>query len=66
MTEICPLLLMAIKHKENTAKGTQQNVAQCLKEKCAWYVSHELPHSEGCAIEKISDSLKYITLNLPS
>jgi GTPase Era involved in 16S rRNA processing len=57
---------MAIKHKENTAKGTQQNVAQCLKEKCAWYVSHELPHSEGCAIEKISDSLKYITLNLPS
>ena len=65
MSLICPLFLMAAKRKESQGTESEKGSAECIKGKCAWYVSYDQPISEGCAIMKISDSLKYITLNLP-
>lgn len=65
MSPICPLLLMAAKLKESKGTESEKSSAECLKGECAWYVSYDQPFSEGCAIMKISDSIKNITLNLP-
>lgn len=65
MSPICPLLLMALKHKENLDAKSEKSSAECIKGECAWYVIHSQPPSEGCAIMKISDAIKTITLNLP-
>lgn len=65
MSPICPLLLMAMKHKENLDAQSEKSAAECIKEECAWYGFYSQPASEGCAIMKISDSLKTISLNLP-
>jgi len=69
MEEICPLLLIAIKQSENIITDPEKTWAQCLKEKCAWYATYEMPGvkglQKGCAIKKLSDSLKTISINIP-
>jgi hypothetical protein len=45
--------------------ATEKDAVECLGEACAWYVIHESPHAEGCAVAKISDVLKTISMNLP-
>lgn len=65
MSLICPLLLMAVKHKQSQGAESEKSSAECIEGDCAWYTSYTQPPSEGCALIKISDSLKYITLNLP-
>ena len=52
MSKVCPLLLIAGKGEE------------CVEKKCAWYIEHEMPNSEGCAIAELSDSLKTISLRI--
>jgi len=54
MPKMCPLLLIA-------KKGS----TECPGKECAWYVTHEQPDSEGCAIKELSDSLKTIGLQIP-
>jgi len=54
MPVLCPLLFLA-----------RRGAAECQGEECAWYVRHENPNSEGCAIKELSDSLKTISLNMP-
>ena len=69
MEEICPLLLIAIKQSENIITDPEKTWAQCLKKKCAWYAIYEMPGvkglQKGCAIKKLSDSLKTISINIP-
>ncbi len=65
MSGICPLFLMASKQKGELVTATEKNGVECLKGACAWYVMHEIPPTEGCAVAKIADLLKYITSNLP-
>jgi len=55
--KICPLL--SIPPKE--ALIARKKVL-CKKDECAWYVKYE--RSEGCAIKKLSDSLKTISLKI--
>ncbi len=64
MEEICPLLLIAIKQSENIITDPEKTWAQCLKEKCAWYVKLESPDVEGCAIRELTHSLKAIHLKM--
>ncbi len=64
MPVICPLLLIAIKQSENIITDPEKIWAQCLKEKCAWYVIHEIPNAEGCAIAELSNNLKTISLRI--
>jgi len=52
MAKLCPLLLIA-----------KSGAAVCSDE-CAWYVKHEMPNAEGCAIKELSDDLKYISLRI--
>ncbi len=59
---ICPLLLMAVKQRGNILGESDKEAAECLKGECAWYVFHMQPDSEGCAIPKLSDSVKSIAL----
>ena len=59
---ICPLLLMAVKQRGNMMGESEREATECLKGECAWYVYHIQPDSEGCAIPKLSDSLKNISL----
>jgi len=65
MSGICPLLLMASRHKGEIATAAGKNAVECLGEACAWFVIHESPHAEGCAMARIADVLKSISLNLP-
>lgn len=64
MSTICPLLLMAAKQKGELVTANERDSVECLKTACAWYVLHEQPFSEGCAIQKISDDLKQISLSV--
>jgi len=52
MAKVCPLLLIA-------GKGDE-----CVEEKCAWYVIHEKPNAEECAIAELSNNLKTISLRI--
>ncbi len=52
MAKVCPLLLIAGKGEE------------CVEEDCAWYVIHEQPNAEGCAIAELSNNLKTISLRI--
>ncbi len=45
--------------------AAEKNAVECLGEACAWYVIHESPHTEGCAMARISDMLKTMSVNLP-
>jgi hypothetical protein len=65
MSGICPLLLMASQQKEDHVTSASKESIECLKGACAWYVIHELPYTEGCAVAKLSETLKTISMNLP-
>lgn len=55
--KICPLLF-----KSQSTIGQ----ANCRKDECAWWVSNKIPNFQGCAIEAIANSIKTISINLPS
>ncbi len=59
---ICPLILMAAKQRGNMMGESEREAAECIKAECAWWVFHVQPDSEGCAIPKLSDCLKTISL----
>jgi len=61
MAKICPLLLIAVKEK-GLINEPEKGWAECFKDECAWYVRLEVPKAEGCAIEKLTYSLKAIEL----
>ncbi len=65
MSSICPLYLMASKQKGELVTATEKDGVECLKGACAWYVMLETPRTEGCAVAKIADLLKSISMNLP-
>ena len=65
MNEYCPLLLMAAKSQGATLDEGEKEKSRCLKMDCAWYVMYDQPPAEGCAIMKISDFLKLVTLRMP-
>ncbi len=65
MSGICPLFLMAAKQKGELVTSNDKNGVECLKSACEWYVMHEIPPTEGCAVAKMADLMKYISTNLP-
>lgn len=65
MSGICPLLLMASQQKGDPITSAQKDSVECLKGACAWYVTQEIPYSEGCAVAKMAETLKAISMNLP-
>ena len=66
MSGICPILLAASKQHGELVTTTDKDSVECLKEACAWYVVHSLPHTEGCAIAKLAESLNGVLQRLPS
>ena len=56
---------MASQQKGDPITSAQKDSVECLKVACAWYVTHELPYSEGCAIAKMSETLKTISMDIP-
>jgi hypothetical protein len=55
---------MASKQRGELVTAAERDSVECLKEACAWYVMLDTPPSEGCAVAKISDSLKIISAGL--
>ena len=62
---ICPLLLQAIKESGDIIKDNEREWSQCLRDQYAWFVKYEVPEFQGCAISEISNTIKYISINLP-
>ncbi len=52
MTKMCPFLVSA------------QGSAACHGKNCAWFVTHESPKAEECAIKELSDNLKFISMKI--
>jgi len=64
--QICPVFLAsAIGVTDKIKAMFAMAQITCKKEECAWYVKHEQPLSEGCAIKELSNSLKRISINMP-
>ena len=59
---ICPLLMTAVKQQGSLMGESGREAAECIKEACAWYVIQMQPNSEGCAIAKLTDAVKVISL----
>ncbi|MCK4788370.1 MAG: hypothetical protein KAV87_31810 [Desulfobacteraceae bacterium] len=55
---ICPIIFTF------QAKAQSMELVECRKEKCAWWVIHEHPNAEGCAIAELSNNLKTISLRI--
>jgi hypothetical protein len=66
MSGICPLLLAASKQRGDLVTAADKDSVECLKEACAWYVMHNVPHTEGCAVAKIADSMNSIVQSTSS
>jgi hypothetical protein len=56
MSEICPLLMIAIK-EPGFISDLEEKQARCLKGECAWFVSFENQGKEECAIKAMAESL---------
>ena len=55
MSEICPLLMIAVK-EPGFISDLEEKQARCLKEDCAWYMSSEVEGKGGCAIKVLAES----------
>jgi hypothetical protein len=55
MSEICPILMIAIK-EPGFISDLEEKQARCLKEECAWFVASEDQGKAGCAIKVLAES----------
>ncbi len=55
MSEICPLLMIAVK-ESGFISDLEEKQARCLKEDCAWFVSSEEQGKGECAIKILAES----------
>ncbi|MGD8539811.1 MAG: hypothetical protein PVI66_13930 [Candidatus Aminicenantes bacterium] len=58
MSEICPLLMIAVK-ESGFISDLEEKQARCLKEECAWFVVSEDQGKAGCAIKLLTESLHF-------
>lgn len=56
MSEICPILMIAVK-EHGFISDLEEKQARCLKEECAWFVSFEDDGKAECAIKSLAESL---------
>jgi len=60
MPDICPLILIAVK-ETGFITEIEEKQSRCLRNDCAWFVTHEDPDKAGCAIKVLSDSMVSIS-----
>lgn len=56
--EYCPIIFT------HQAMGQSEELVKCKGEKCAWFVKHENPKNEECAIKALADLVKYMTMRM--
>ncbi len=56
MPDICPLMLIAVK-ETGFISEIEEKQSRCLRDDCAWFVTHEDPDKAGCVIKVLSDSM---------
>jgi hypothetical protein len=56
MSDICPLLMIAIK-EPGFISDLEEKQARCLKGECAWFVAFDDQGKEQCAIKSLAESL---------
>lgn len=55
---LCPLLLSAVMSPGKVIADYKRDEAKCIRGQCEWYVRHEAPGREGCAIPVLADLVK--------
>jgi len=56
MSNICPLILIAVK-ETGFITEIEEKQSRCLGKDCSWFVAHEDLDKAGCAIKVLSDSM---------
>lgn len=65
MSEICPLLMIAVK-ESGFISDLEEKQARCLEEECAWYVVLEELGKGRCAIKALAELNSSVGSKIPT